>query len=66
MKELRENALTYKQNKDQERDKRNAEERDKQKKFAVREQMRVNESFYNIPTNITTLCYHLRWRCKDD
>lgn len=41
LRELRENALIYKQSKEQENSKRIAEEKDKRKKAAVREQMRV-------------------------
>lgn len=49
LRELRENALIYKQSKEQENSKRMAEEKDKRKKAAVREQMRVRGSIVNIP-----------------
>lgn len=61
MKELRENALKFKQEKEQKRCKQLAEESDKQKKFAVREQMRVRkldciELLYIVQMDGIVLC----------
>ena len=48
MKNLREEAVTTKQQKEQAKEKERQRARDQQKKFAVRQQMRVRQFFIHI------------------